>query len=54
MSHTLKNTFSVNLGLPTVPLTQNPELYTELTRIYNALRALTNALDMESLHSMQE
>lgn len=37
--------FSTNLGLPAQPLTQNAELWTELLRIYNGMRALAFNLD---------
>lgn len=42
---TLKNELSVNLGLPVAPVTQDPELATELQRVYNAVRGVTRALD---------
>ena len=41
----LPGELTVNLGLPSAPLTQNPELATELQRIYNAIRAVASALD---------
>ena len=36
---------SFSLGLPAQPLTQDPALYPELVRIYNALRTLSRELD---------
>jgi hypothetical protein len=41
----LNNELSVNTGLPASPLTQNPELFTELQKVYNAIRAIGRALD---------
>lgn len=41
----LNNELSVNLGLPENPITQNAEMFTELKKVYNALRAVTRALD---------
>lgn len=37
--------FSLNLGLPAVPITNNPELWTEFIKVYNATRLLAGALD---------
>lgn len=37
--------FSVNTGLGQNPSTDDPKLYSELTRIYNAIAALSAALD---------
>jgi hypothetical protein len=37
--------FSTNLGLPATPVTNNPELWTELIRIYNAIRAIADSMD---------
>ena len=37
--------FSLNLGLPAVPVTNNPELWTEFIRVYNAVRILAGAMD---------
>ena len=36
---------SVNLGLPAAPLTDNPELYYELLRVYNAIRMIMQSVD---------
>lgn len=41
----LKNEISVNLGLPSSPSTQDPELSVELQRVYNAIRSVARALD---------
>lgn len=38
--------FSINLGLPQSPLTENPELFGELVRVYNAIKNLTYAHDV--------
>lgn len=38
--------FSVNLGLPQAPLTENPELFGELVRVYNAIKNITYAHDV--------
>lgn len=43
---TLRNELSVNLGLPSTPLTQNPELFSEVQKIYNAIKALARAVDV--------
>jgi hypothetical protein len=45
---TLKNEVSVSLGLPAVPITQDPELSLELTKVYNAIRALARAIDLNT------
>jgi len=42
---TLKNELSVSLGLPVSPLVQNGELYTELSKVYNAIKAIARSLD---------
>lgn len=36
---------SVNLGLPSTPLTDNSELFYELMRIYNAIRLVMQSVD---------
>jgi len=41
----LQNELSVNLALPERPLTQNAELFTELNRVYNAIRSVARSLD---------
>lgn len=41
----LDRELSVNLGLPAAPLSNTPELFSEMLRVYNALRILANALD---------
>lgn len=42
----LRNESSISLGLPAAPVTQDPELATELTRVYNAIRSVARAVDM--------
>lgn len=37
---------SVNLGLPTVPLTEDSQLFVEFQRVYNAINSLARALDL--------
>ncbi len=41
----LPGEFSINLGLPSAPLAQNPELNSELQRVYNAIKSIAYALD---------
>ena len=36
---------SVNLGLPSAPLTDNQDLYYELLRVYNAIRIVMQSVD---------
>lgn len=36
---------SINLLLPVLPETQNPELFSELVRVYNAINLLANGID---------
>lgn len=43
---TLRNELSVNLGLPSAPITQNGELYSELSRVYSAIRSVARSLDI--------
>lgn len=40
--------FSVNLGLPVAPTTNNSELFSELLRVYNALKIVMGAVDTYS------
>lgn len=36
---------TVNLGLPAVPESKNPELFQELVRVYNAIKILAQGVD---------
>ncbi len=40
-----QNKSTINLLLPILPETQNPELYKELVRIYNAINLLSSGID---------
>jgi hypothetical protein len=37
---------SVRTGLPAQPLTENPEIFSELVRVYNAIRIIIQAHDL--------
>lgn len=41
----MANAQSVNLGLPSAPLTDNQEMFYELLRVYNAIRIVMQSVD---------